>query len=407
MSHFMHYNNFHSCTSTKTFRPCPVCSTMQGYFLLDLKFALFDDSPLPSIMKLTCCAHCGMIFYDTTAEESDFIHFYQDHYFIHAYNSPIHDYQANTDCYLDIAEIFKLKGIKPSSRIVDVGCGMGQLIRSLKSFGYKNVAGLELCQEYVQALNQQGEEVYYGSAFDCSIGEEKADVLIYKHIFEHFLTPKPAIKTAIDQLTPKGFLFIAVPDTAFYNSHSGYSPLHYLTFEHINHFDLHHLVMLFGKYGLTLEHSYTRQLDIGEDFPVPILSCLFRKGSCSSPEAQKSNFDLAESMFDWLNKVADLNSHELKELKESKRKTYIWGLSYRTSMYLGMSELSNCNIEAFIDIDPRKQQRTMLSRKISSPEILEGIPDTATVVIGVGPSSRSMMQQLRDQGFKGQVIRLI
>jgi len=403
----MHCNKLQSNKPNKTFRSCPVCSNTEGYFLFDLKFVLFDDSPLPSNMKLTCCSYCGMIFYDTTAQDDDFTNFYNNHYFIHAYNKALYDYQANDDCYFDIAELFKNKGIKLSSRIVDVGCGQGQLIRSLKSFGYVNVAGIELCEEYVKELQENGEEVYYGSAFNLSMGEEKTDLFIYKHIFEHFLNPEPAIKTAIENLTPNGFLFIAVPDTAYYNSHPGYSHLHYLTLEHINHFDLHHLEMLFGRFGLILEHSYTRQLDIGEDYPVPILSCLFRKGSYSAPCAQKANFDLAENMINWLDEVADLNNPELNKLKESNRKTYIWGLSYRTSMYLGMSELSNCNIEGFIDIDPRKQQRTMLSRKIYSPEILKEIPGSATVVIGVGPSSRSMMQQLRNHGFEGQIIRLL
>ena len=112
-------------------------------------------------------------------------------------------------------------------------------------------------------------------------------------------------------------------------------------------------------------------------------------------------------MIGWLNDFSDLNNNELKELKDSRRITYVWGLSYRTAMYLGMSDLPHCNIEAFIDIDPRKQQKTILNKKISPPETLKNIPHDATVVIGVGPSSRSMMQQLRDQGFKGQVIRLI
>ena len=102
-----------------------------------------------------------------------------------------------------------------------------------------------------------------------------------------------------------------------------------------------------------------------------------------------------------------LDMPELIELQMSQRKVYVWGISYRTSMYLAMSPLKDCNIQAYVDIDQRKQQKKIGNKNILHPDILNGLADDVTVVIGVGPSSRSMQKMLGDNGFYGEIIRLL
>lgn len=387
-------------------RSCPLCSSRKGYGLIDLEFVLFDDSPLVGTMQLTACGKCGFVFYDTKSTKADFNDFYQNHYFIHAYYSTSNDYQFDGQCYSQTASLFKEHGLSSSSRLYDVGCGQGQLIRLLRISGFTNIAGVEICADYVNELNSEGIEAHLGSAYKLPIKEGEADLLIYKHIFEHFYEVHSAVKEACNSLAPGGLLFVAVPDTSCYNKFKDYSFLHYLTLEHINHFDLPHLEVLFGMYGMVLENSETRMLDIKEDFPVPIMSCLFRKRSDPVPLSPRGDFSLARNVMDWYVESKNLSTYALEELEKSQRDVYVWGLSYRTAMYLAMSPLKRCNIKKYLDIDTRKQKKTIMGKPVESPELLKDLNGDATVVIGVGPSSNSMKNHLRSLGFTGEIILL-
>jgi 2-polyprenyl-3-methyl-5-hydroxy-6-metoxy-1,4-benzoquinol methylase len=390
-----------------TIRPCPLCSCKNAYRLIDLKYALFEDNPLSPVMHLATCADCGFVFYDTQSTEADFDEFYSDHYLIHSYCSSLHDYQADHNAYRHLAGLLRDVGINEVSRIVDVGCGRGQLLHALISYGFNNVAGIDLFSDYIKDLNAEGLEAYTGSAFDIPEHTKNADLLIYKHIFEHFFDLHSAAKAAHKNIVPGGHLFIAVPDATQYNNFREYSFLHYMNLEHINHFDLPHIESLFSSYGMSMEYTDTQLLDISEDYPVPIMSCLFRKTSDSGPADIEPDFNLAEDMLHWLEDNKSLDTTELKNLAASQHSVYVWGISLRTSMYLAMSSLKSCNIKAFLDIDPRKQNKTLLNKKILSPDMLKHCSEKDTVVIGVGPSSRTMSEMLCRQGFKGGIIRLV
>lgn len=398
-------NPLKNCSRVITHRHCPLCDCNEGFLLIDLYYALFDDSPLSCPMHLIACSDCGFIFYDTESEEPAFNAFYKDHYFIHAYGSNLHDYQRGHDTYQKLSELFKSIGLDASSSILDVGCGQGQLIQSLKYNGFENVAGLELCQDYVQHLISQGGEAYVGSALDIPL--RNVDLLIYKHIFEHFYQVHNVMEKAVSSLSPEGYIFVAVPDSSRYGEFTDYSPLHFFTLEHINHFDLHHLEAIFAVHGMTLVHVSSQLLNIAEDYPVPILSCLFQKQSLCEKRKVVPDFDLAQKMDRWLISQNTLATERLEYLRKSQKKVYIWGLSYRTSMYLAMSPLKKCNIQGFFDIDERKQKKTLLKKKVFSPDKLMEIDKDSAVVIGVGPSSKSMTKYLLEKGFCGEIIRLI
>lgn len=385
-------------------RRCPLCQHQYSFNLLSLSYALFADSPLSPTVKLVACENCGFVFYDTPSTESDFDRFYQDHYFIHAYDTS-HDYHENDEYYNFLLEVIARGEIDSSSTIVDVGCGQGQLLRALSLRGFNNLTGIELCEDYVGRHINDAYTVCHGSALVAPDFKIHADLLIYKHIFEHFFSPNAAVSTASKMLALNGYVMVAVPDASLYNSFDEYSPLNYFTLEHINHFDVHHIESLFGFQGFEMVFSSTRMLDIKEDFPVPIMYCLFRKQKYKQHKIQK-NFELAENMLNWFDSSDSLNTEKLEVLKKNQQDVYVWGISYRTTMHLAMSQLKNCNIKGFVDIDPRKQGKVLLGKEIQSPDVLNFLNEKDVVVIGVGPSSLSMYTMLRQIGFKGEIIRL-
>ena len=118
----------------------------------------------------------------------------------------------------------------------------------------------------------KGLKVYSGSALDMPVEIEDADLLIYKHIFEHFYDPHAAVKAATEHLAPGGYVLVEVPNASQFNSFpKHHSPLHYLVLEHISHFDQHHLEELFAVHEMVLQDTMCTDFDKAEDYPVPIM----------------------------------------------------------------------------------------------------------------------------------------
>lgn len=75
-----------------------------------------------------------------------------------------------------------------TASILDIGCGHGKVLYFLSAAGYKNVKGVDLSQEQVDAAHRLGiPNVVCGSAFDYVAGlpDESLDVAILFDILEH------------------------------------------------------------------------------------------------------------------------------------------------------------------------------------------------------------------------------
>lgn len=395
-------------------RNCPLCLGNQRELLSKLNFPLFEGTPISGSVEIVDCKECGFIYYDTPSTRADFDAFYQDHYLVHAYNLR-NQHPAESAYLAETVNILLRGGVKKDALIVDVGCGPGHLLARMQSAGFNNVLGIELCTEYVKHMNDTGIPAKAGSATDLPLNEEKADCIIFKNIFEHFYDFAAVLDQMEKNLAADGFVLVEVPDADRYNDFVDYNPLSYFTLEHINHFDNNHLQTMFQRRGFETIATGTRMLDIAEKFPVLIQHGLFRRHSNhADKEATETlvdannKFALSANIREWLSITAAFESAEIDNIISNHKPIHIWGLSYRTLAWLGMSKLnqSQC-IAGFYDSDHRKQQRTLKGKPILPPELLIHAKSDETVIIGVGPSSESMKNILiNDWGFTGNILIL-
>ncbi len=74
-----------------------------------------------------------------------------------------------------------------SVKIVDVGCGRGQMLFFLKDNGYTNITGLDLNEDKVGICREMGFEVKVKDVFDYLRSEkDEVDVFILGNFLEHF-----------------------------------------------------------------------------------------------------------------------------------------------------------------------------------------------------------------------------
>ncbi|MFA6608782.1 MAG: methyltransferase domain-containing protein [Candidatus Paceibacterota bacterium] len=110
-----------------------------------------------------------------------------------------------------------LRGKHPSSsRVLDVGCGLGYVTYALKKANY-NVTGLDISSNAIEEAKKM-----YGDYFVCedffqhNPKEGKYDVICMLELIEHVEDPAYYINHAMSLLSPNGILILTTPNKSFY-----------------------------------------------------------------------------------------------------------------------------------------------------------------------------------------------
>ena len=101
--------------------------------------------------------------------------------------------------------------IDPSSRVLDVGCGQGDFLRSLKELGTAKLEGIDFSPDMIDALAAEGIPGYCGTFPDFPGMPDSYDMISMNNYLEHTLEPEKELDKAYDLLAPGGILVGEVP----------------------------------------------------------------------------------------------------------------------------------------------------------------------------------------------------
>jgi 2-polyprenyl-3-methyl-5-hydroxy-6-metoxy-1,4-benzoquinol methylase len=116
-------------------------------------------------------------------------------------------------------------------RLLEVGCGDGSFLESLKPFGHVEAVGLDTTKESVDKCRAKHLNVYAQPledyVRDSSATSQRFDFIVSFHCLEHLSDPKGIVMTMRELLAPGGSIFLSTP----------YSPLSYerTWFDPLNH----------------------------------------------------------------------------------------------------------------------------------------------------------------------------
>lgn len=106
---------------------------------------------------------------------------------------------------------YMLKAIKSgyintSSKILDIGCGSGEVLKYMYNLGYTDVTGVEPFLE-----NSYKDIKFHRCFIQEFVTDEKFDFILLDHSFEHMPNPKEVLRCIQYLLSPSGICMIRIP----------------------------------------------------------------------------------------------------------------------------------------------------------------------------------------------------
>lgn len=154
-----------------------------------------------------------------------------------------------------------VRRIKPAGRVLDVGCGTGQLLAHLARRGY-NVRGVEpgpTARAHAQAL---GVDVVADIPALMRRSNDSFDIIMLWHVLEHLPNPKESLKQLRGLMRADGALLIAVPNRSSHDcTHYG---IHWAAWDaprHLWHFRIEDVARLLDGSGFRLRRIQPMWLD--------------------------------------------------------------------------------------------------------------------------------------------------
>lgn len=191
------------------------------------------------IWNLRQCNACDFRFLHPRPAKEDVAEFYAtDDYYTHqndgdwsAGDMPLQDkvrhhlaWRLDQGAYLEpgiVAASVPMLTAGESSRVLDLGCGNGGLLKGLATLGY-DVVGVEPDDDARAVASETGLTVYDGTAEDlpAELLSQRGtfDAVVMSHVLEHTLNPIEAVSAVVDLLAPGGLFICEVPNNACFEA---------------------------------------------------------------------------------------------------------------------------------------------------------------------------------------------
>lgn len=194
--------------STQPLIACPFC---QCAHTLDQWHAV-DQEGAPNTVRL--CQECGTLFLYPQPDPERLARAYATHYYGGEDNAKFNpSIEKLRERFAQNRARSLTKGLLPSARILDVGCGDGRLLRTMGAVGDYELHGIELPGKAAERVAGDGNiKLHLGTLDSCALPESSFELITLVHVFEHLPNPASALVKLNRLLKPGGLLFISFPN---------------------------------------------------------------------------------------------------------------------------------------------------------------------------------------------------
>src|ERR1035438_4409532 len=240
-------------------RPCPVCGCTRSTLLFEQSFDQLSGALLLDGYDVVICEQCGAGFADDIPPQSAFDGYYRDLSKYDYADRGGAEPPGAEDRFQDIAAALGRFIPSPHSRVLEIGCASGQLLKVLKEWGFSNVEGVDPSPGCIRAAFElYGVPGVAGTVFSIPQPEVPYDVLILIGVMEHIRDLECAVDRFHTLLREEGLVYLEVPDASRYVADLD-APFQEFSVEHINFFSKTSLTNLMcpTRYEVTLRLKAT------------------------------------------------------------------------------------------------------------------------------------------------------
>lgn len=190
--------------------PCPLCGNTQAKQL-----ATTGQYGLPC--RVAICPLDGMVYINSRWPKSRYDHFYQheyDSYYRPAVLADEHDEKKYAKVKTLCSRLQHLELLEQRQSVLDIGAGMGWALQWLKSnyADFQRFYAIESSNHCVKNIKEVVGANVIATDVDAPWSDSNYDLVIMRHVLEHFMDPVEVLVKVRDKLSDTGIIYIAVPD---------------------------------------------------------------------------------------------------------------------------------------------------------------------------------------------------
>lgn len=236
----------------KFFFDCPICS--RNHFFKIYGVSIFDAC---------LCRFCGLVCLNPRMDEKGYMETLVRNYRKDLFGDYLAD-SVNTDkLYSKTIEnpgpqkVFNdlKKYLLNNAKILDVGCGAGEVLILFKQNGFNNLTGIDPSSEYLQSFKNFYDIECYNkslSEFAEIVNKKKRfDCIILNHVIEHFVEPDKDLEIINNLIAENGVLYIRTPDLYKFSR-----PFSQFCIPHTFYFSQKTLENLLKQYGFKVKRYF-------------------------------------------------------------------------------------------------------------------------------------------------------
>jgi SAM-dependent methyltransferase len=295
--------------------------------------------------------------------------------------------------------------IKNDDLIIDVGCGVGAWLASLRDRGYKNLLGFDPAPDASAVAREQ---FNFGAVHCASIDEfitrqyfEDADLLCFMAVMEHIPDLSNIFEKILNKLKPGAQILVEVPALELFDGNRG-EPYGEFSLEHIQYFSVSSLTAFFNRLGAGIVKTSIVPID---GFHTGSLYLLAKVGTAHSTLAiadqMQSDRRLMESY------ISDSDSRWRETVGRVPTKPFVlYGAGSHSARLLpSLSHSQRLSVLAVIDGNANLQGKSFGRLTIQPPEALRNYPGLPVLVSSF--RSETTIASSLSQKFPGNPICLM